>query len=272
MLAALAALATASPAAAQSPPPWLKVQDGVTQPQFALADAIEQTVFVETPLDTDRDGRARPRPDPDQPAGGDRLAGHRCPGRLRAQPVPRRSRRRREPPGRRRRPAAGGGTSARRPPTRPRPAQPARLARRLLRPARLRRRARREHRHVRLGRLPDVGGPAETLGTKAVIDWLNGRAARLRRGRAAGPRRLDDGRRRHDRRLLQRHAGQPGRDHRRRGPEDDHPGLRDLAAGTTTTAPTGSSSPRTPTPAAPARTTTSARTPTCSATSSAARA
>ena len=24
---------------------------------------------------------------------------------------------------------------------------------------------------------PDVGGPAETLGTKAVIDWLNGRAA-----------------------------------------------------------------------------------------------
>ena len=23
---------------------------------------------------------------------------------------------------------------------------------------------------------PDVGGPAETLGTKAVIDWLNGRA------------------------------------------------------------------------------------------------
>jgi X-Pro dipeptidyl-peptidase len=43
--------------AGHKPPPWLKLQDGVSQPQFSLADAIEQTVFVETPLDTDRDGR-----------------------------------------------------------------------------------------------------------------------------------------------------------------------------------------------------------------------
>jgi X-Pro dipeptidyl-peptidase len=56
--AALATLVlTAAPAAAQTPPPWLELQDGVTQPQFALANAIEQTVYVETPLDTDNDDR-----------------------------------------------------------------------------------------------------------------------------------------------------------------------------------------------------------------------
>jgi X-Pro dipeptidyl-peptidase len=50
---------TAAPAAADdpTPPPWLKVENGQTQPQFALADAIEQTVFVETKLDSDDDGR-----------------------------------------------------------------------------------------------------------------------------------------------------------------------------------------------------------------------
>src|SRR5215831_12099988 len=40
-----------------TPPPWLQVKDGVTQPQFSLANAITQTVFVETPVDTDRDGK-----------------------------------------------------------------------------------------------------------------------------------------------------------------------------------------------------------------------
>ena len=49
----------AAPAAADDPvpPPWLKVENGQTQPQFNFADAIEQTVFVETVLDSDRDGR-----------------------------------------------------------------------------------------------------------------------------------------------------------------------------------------------------------------------
>jgi X-Pro dipeptidyl-peptidase len=57
--AALVALSITAPAAAaQQPPPWLKVQDGVTQPQFDLATAIEETVYVETKLDTDADGRS----------------------------------------------------------------------------------------------------------------------------------------------------------------------------------------------------------------------
>src|SRR2546430_31252 len=40
-----------------TPPPWLLIKDGVSQPQFSLADAITQTVFVETPVDTDHDGK-----------------------------------------------------------------------------------------------------------------------------------------------------------------------------------------------------------------------
>ena len=61
-IAALAAAIVAvAPSAAQAakhqPPPWLKVQDGVTQPQFSLDEAIEETVFVQTRLDTDGDGR-----------------------------------------------------------------------------------------------------------------------------------------------------------------------------------------------------------------------
>jgi len=56
MLAAVAFAAVATPAQAQEQPSWLKLEDGVSQPQFALAEAIEETVFVETPLDTDNDG------------------------------------------------------------------------------------------------------------------------------------------------------------------------------------------------------------------------
>jgi len=59
-LAVLGALSlAAAPAAAQepAPPPWLKVENGRTQPQFNFAAAIEQTVFVETELDSDDDGR-----------------------------------------------------------------------------------------------------------------------------------------------------------------------------------------------------------------------
>ena len=48
----------AAPAAADdpSPPPWLNVQDGVTQPQFNAAKAIEEAVFVESEVDSDSDG------------------------------------------------------------------------------------------------------------------------------------------------------------------------------------------------------------------------
>ncbi|MFJ8580009.1 Xaa-Pro dipeptidyl-peptidase [Micromonospora sp. NPDC093277] len=51
-LAVPAAPAGAAPAA----PPGIVVSDGVTQPVFSLADAIEERVWVETPLDTDHDG------------------------------------------------------------------------------------------------------------------------------------------------------------------------------------------------------------------------
>jgi X-Pro dipeptidyl-peptidase len=57
-LAALAVFAAPAAAAQEQPPPWLKIADGVTQPQFSLAEAIEEVVFVETTLDTDRDGKS----------------------------------------------------------------------------------------------------------------------------------------------------------------------------------------------------------------------
>ena len=47
----------ASPAAATEPPPWLEVRDGISQPVFDFAEAIEETVYVESAVDTDRDGR-----------------------------------------------------------------------------------------------------------------------------------------------------------------------------------------------------------------------
>ena len=49
----------AAPAAAEdpAPPPWLKVENGQTQPSSRFAQAIEETVFVETELDSDDDGR-----------------------------------------------------------------------------------------------------------------------------------------------------------------------------------------------------------------------
>ena len=58
-IAVVALGVTAAPATAgnRKPPPWLKIENGQTQPQFALAEAIEQTVFVETELDSDDDGR-----------------------------------------------------------------------------------------------------------------------------------------------------------------------------------------------------------------------
>src|SRR5688500_9877690 len=56
---ALAAFALpAAPAGADdpSPPPWLKVENGVTQPQFDPANAVEEVVFVESEVDSDGDG------------------------------------------------------------------------------------------------------------------------------------------------------------------------------------------------------------------------
>jgi hypothetical protein len=48
----------AFPSAAQAgPPDWLVVEDGVTQPVFSLDDAITETLFVETVVDSDQDGR-----------------------------------------------------------------------------------------------------------------------------------------------------------------------------------------------------------------------
>ena len=55
-LVAFAAMVTPAAAAQEQPPPWLKLENGVSAPQFAFEDAIEEVVFVETPLDTDGDG------------------------------------------------------------------------------------------------------------------------------------------------------------------------------------------------------------------------
>lgn len=57
-------LAVITPAAATpgkrpglpTPPSWLKVENGVSVPQFALADAVEETLFVQTTVDSDLDG------------------------------------------------------------------------------------------------------------------------------------------------------------------------------------------------------------------------
>ena len=78
---------------------------------------------------------------------------------------------------------------------------------------------------------PTSGGPNETLGATAVIDWLNGRRRRFttRTGtvlaRARGLAQREDG---DDRRVLQRHAPDRRRGHRRRRPRRDRPGLGDL--------------------------------------------
>jgi X-Pro dipeptidyl-peptidase len=56
-VAALLLLPTAAAAQQPTPPPWLKVENGVTQPVFSFANAIEETVFVESEVDSDRDGR-----------------------------------------------------------------------------------------------------------------------------------------------------------------------------------------------------------------------
>jgi X-Pro dipeptidyl-peptidase len=60
----LVTVVTAAPASADrraedlpTPPPWLRVENGVSQPQFDLANAIEETLFVQTSVDSDHDGK-----------------------------------------------------------------------------------------------------------------------------------------------------------------------------------------------------------------------
>ena len=55
-LTVLAVLTFAAPAAAQEPPSWLKFEGGATAAQFDFAQAIEEVVYVESEVDSDRDG------------------------------------------------------------------------------------------------------------------------------------------------------------------------------------------------------------------------
>jgi X-Pro dipeptidyl-peptidase len=54
LVLAVPATVTAAPA---DPPPTIVVEDGMTQPVFSFADAIEERVYVQTPVDTDHDGK-----------------------------------------------------------------------------------------------------------------------------------------------------------------------------------------------------------------------
>ena len=58
ILAALAIATAALPAGVlAADPPQIVVENGVTQPVFAYADAIRETLLVEAPMDSDSDGR-----------------------------------------------------------------------------------------------------------------------------------------------------------------------------------------------------------------------
>jgi X-Pro dipeptidyl-peptidase len=193
--AALAALlVSAAPAGAQdrTPPPWLKVADGVTQPQFVFENAIEQTVFVESEVDSNGDGRrdrvriqiSRPGETESQDIKVPVVFEH-SPYRGNLGTLPNHNMDLDELP----QESLGKGKAAR--------------AGRFARTARARARGRARARlradlptqldnyyvprgyAVVLGEsigtfnsdgCPDVGGRVETLGAKAVIDWLNGRA------------------------------------------------------------------------------------------------
>jgi X-Pro dipeptidyl-peptidase len=197
--AALAALLlSAAPAAAKdrTPPPWLKVEGGVTQPQFTFENAIEQTMFVESEVDSDGDGaRDRVRIRISRPAETE-TQGYKVPVVFEHSPyrgdlgsLPNHNMDLDELP----QESLGKGKTAR----------AGRAGRRVARTAKARARARARARlradlptqldnyyvprgyAVVLGEslgtfnsdgCPDVGGRVETLGAKAVIDWLNGRA------------------------------------------------------------------------------------------------
>jgi X-Pro dipeptidyl-peptidase len=183
-LAAFFAIAAPAAAAQEQPPPWLKIENGVSQPQFAFADAIEEVVYVETSLDTDEDGArdriririSRPRETQTQgidvpvvfehsPYRGDfgNAVNHNVDFPLLPQETLF---------GDDARQASAPGSRAR---AGAHPDLPGQL----------------DNYYVPRGYAvvlgesigtfnsdgcPDIGGPWETLGTKAVIDWLNGRA------------------------------------------------------------------------------------------------
>lgn len=111
-----------------------------------------------------------------------------------------------------------------------------------------------------LGTGPSTGCPTATSSQRdpraQAGDRLACRARHRDRPRQqAGPGHLEHRQRRDDRHVLQRHAAQCRRQHRRRRPQRDHPRSRRSPTGMATTAPAGPSSrPRA----------TRARTPTCS--------
>jgi X-Pro dipeptidyl-peptidase len=189
-LATLLLSAAAAAAQERTPPPWLDLEDGVTQPVFAFENAIEETVFVESEVDSDGDGeRDRVRIRISRP-GEAHTQGYKVPvvfehspyrGDLGGLPnhnvdfdvLPQ------ETLGKARVARAGraGRTAAR--------AARARAGLRADLPMSL------DDYYVPRGYAvvlgeslgtfnsdgcPDVGAAVETLGTKAVIDWLNGRA------------------------------------------------------------------------------------------------
>ena len=160
----------AAPASAQEPPDWLQLENGVTKSQFAFAEAIEETVFVESTVDSDDDGRRdRIRIRLSRPAETE-TQGYDVPVVFEHSPY-------------------RGGTGSlpnhevdldelpqdRRRRTGPRADLPGSLDDTWVPRGYA----------VVLGEsigtfnsegCPDVGAAWETLGTKAVIDWLNGRA------------------------------------------------------------------------------------------------
>jgi X-Pro dipeptidyl-peptidase len=179
LIAALAPAAGAQTAA----PPEIVVEDGITQPVFSFADAIEERVYVETEVDSDHDGALdRVAIDISRPRETD-TAGFKVPVIFEHSPyredvwfdVPYPSVLVDElPQSSLVRPSAGTatvGTGARR----PTPDLPGTL----------------DDYYVPRGYAvvlgqsvgtgssdgcPTSGDMVETLGTKAVIDWLNGRA------------------------------------------------------------------------------------------------
>ena len=183
-LVAFAVLVTPAAAAKkEQPPPWLKLEDGVSAPQFAFEDAVEEVVFVESTLDTDGDGaRDRIRIRISRPAeteGDDAIKvpvifehspyrgdfGNAVNHNVDFEVMPQEH----EGSDHKRAATVGAKVSA------ARADLPGSL----------------DNYYVPRGYAvvlgesigtfnsdgcPDVGGPWETLGTKAVIDWLNGRA------------------------------------------------------------------------------------------------
>ena len=196
---ALVLTAPAAPAAAdpKTTPPTIVVSDGMTQPVFSFADAIEERVCVQTPLDTDHDGRLdRVAIDISRPAR-DRHRGLQGAGDLRAQPVPQGHLGRCAVPER-----AGGRPAAERlcravtAPDRWAVARPGGQAANLpgslddyYVPARLRRGARPERRHRRLGRLPDQRRPGRDARHQGGHRLAQRPGQGLRRRRRAGQRR-----------------------------------------------------------------------------------